>query len=55
MNQSRVMTQLANMRAAPRCGAKTRAWGEELKLDLFMAFVGAWDMWEIPNILEDHG
>lgn len=27
MNQSRVMTQLANMRAAPRCGAKTRAWG----------------------------
>jgi hypothetical protein len=20
-----------------------------------MAFVGAWDMWEIPRILEEHG
>jgi hypothetical protein len=27
MNQSRVMAQLANIRAAPRCGAKTRAGG----------------------------
>jgi hypothetical protein len=27
MNQDRVMTQLANIRAAPRCGAKTRAGG----------------------------
>ena len=27
MNQSRVMTQLTNIRAAPRCGAKTRAGG----------------------------
>ena len=27
MNQSRVMTQLANIRAAQRCGAKTRAGG----------------------------
>ena len=31
------------------------ALGKELKLDLMMAFVGAWDMWEIPNILEEHG
>jgi hypothetical protein len=27
MNQSRVMAQLTNLRAAPRCGAKTRAGG----------------------------
>jgi hypothetical protein len=27
MNQGRVMAQLANIRAAPRCGAKTRAGG----------------------------
>jgi hypothetical protein len=27
MNQDRVMAQLANIRAAPRCGAKTRAGG----------------------------
>jgi hypothetical protein len=27
MNQERAMTQLANMRAARRCGAKTRAGG----------------------------
>jgi hypothetical protein len=27
MNQDRVMTQLANLRAAPRCGARTRAGG----------------------------
>jgi hypothetical protein len=27
MDQSRVMAQLANIRAAPRCGAKTRAGG----------------------------
>jgi hypothetical protein len=27
MNQDRLMTQLANIRAAPRCGAKTRAGG----------------------------
>jgi hypothetical protein len=20
-----------------------------------MAFVGAWDMWEIPDVLEEHG
>jgi hypothetical protein len=29
--------------------------GKELKLDLVMAFVGAWDMWEIPDVLEEHG
>ena len=27
MNQGRVMAQLAHIRAAPRCGAKTRAGG----------------------------
>ena len=27
MNQSRVMAQLTNVRAAPRCGAKTRIGG----------------------------
>jgi hypothetical protein len=27
MDQSRVMAQLANVRAAPRCGARTRAGG----------------------------
>jgi hypothetical protein len=27
MNQTRVMVQLANLRAAPRCGARTRAGG----------------------------
>jgi hypothetical protein len=27
MNQNRVMAQLANVRAAPRCGAKTRTGG----------------------------
>jgi hypothetical protein len=31
------------------------ALGKELKLDLVMAFVGAWDMWEIPYVLEEHG
>jgi hypothetical protein len=31
------------------------ALGKELNLDLFMAFVGDWDLWEIPFILEDNG
>jgi hypothetical protein len=29
--------------------------GKELKLDLVMAFVGAWDMWEIPYVLHEYG
>jgi hypothetical protein len=29
--------------------------GKELNLDLLMVFVGAWQMWEIPYILEDYG
>ena len=29
--------------------------GKELRLDLVMAFVGAWDMWEIPFVLVEHG
>ena len=29
--------------------------GRELQLDMLMAFVGAWDMWEIPHILESNG
>ena len=31
------------------------ALGKELNLDLFMAFVGAWDLWEIPFILKENG
>lgn len=29
--------------------------GKELQLDMFMAFVGAWDTWDIPQILETNG
>ena len=29
--------------------------GRELQLDMLMAFVGAWDIWEIPYILESNG
>lgn len=29
--------------------------GKELKLHLFMAIVGAWDIWDIPSILERYG
>lgn len=29
--------------------------GNELKLDLVMAFVGLWVEWEIPGILEEYG
>ncbi|MDO9487268.1 MAG: hypothetical protein Q7J32_02760 [Sphingomonadaceae bacterium] len=29
--------------------------GNELNVDLVMAFVGAWDLWEIPGILESNG
>ena len=33
----------------PGCPGTTRstALGKELKIDLLMAFVGAWDIWEI--------
>jgi hypothetical protein len=34
------------------CTARLTALGNELKLDLFMAFVGAWEMYEIPMILD---
>jgi hypothetical protein len=34
---------------------RSTALGKELKLDLVMAFVGAWDLWEIPYVLEEHG
>jgi hypothetical protein len=34
---------------------RSTALGNELKLDLVMAFVGAWDIWEIPYILVDYG
>jgi hypothetical protein len=34
---------------------QSTALGKELKLDLVMAFVGAWDLWEIPYVLEEHG
>ena len=39
---------------SPRTTRST-ALGKELKLDLLMAFAGAWDMWEIPHILEENG
>ncbi|MGZ3327781.1 MAG: hypothetical protein ACXU85_11535, partial [Xanthobacteraceae bacterium] len=41
----------------PGCPRTTRstALGREFKLDLLMAFVGAWDPWEIPYILEKYG
>jgi hypothetical protein len=29
--------------------------GKELNLDLLMVFVGAWDFWDIPHILEENG
>ena len=29
--------------------------GNELEVDLVMVFVGLWDEWEIPSILERHG
>ncbi len=28
--------------------------GQELQLDLVMVFIGLWDVWEIPTILEQH-
>jgi hypothetical protein len=31
------------------------ALGNELKLDLAMAFVGAFDLWDIPYVLESNG
>jgi hypothetical protein len=34
---------------------RSTALGKELKLDLLMAFVGAWDLWDIPYILEEYG
>jgi hypothetical protein len=34
---------------------RSTALGNELNLDMVMAFVGAWDMWEMPYILESHG
>lgn len=38
---------------SPRTSRST-ALGKELKLDLLMAFVGAWDIWEVPYILAEH-
>lgn len=29
--------------------------GKELQLDLIMVFVGLWDEWEMPSILEKYG
>jgi hypothetical protein len=34
---------------------RSTALGKELKLDLFLAFVGAVDLWDIPYTLETHG
>jgi hypothetical protein len=29
--------------------------GREMQMDLMMVFIGLWDEWEIPNILEEYG
>jgi hypothetical protein len=29
--------------------------GKELNLDLLMVFMGLWDEWEVPYVLEDFG
>jgi hypothetical protein len=34
---------------------RSTAIGKELNLDLLMVFVGAWDFWDIPHILEENG
>lgn len=34
---------------------RSTALGKELNLDLVMAFVGAFDLWEIPYVLESSG
>jgi hypothetical protein len=34
---------------------QSTALGNELNLDMVMAFVGAWDLWEIPFILKENG
>ncbi|MBR1069145.1 hypothetical protein [Bradyrhizobium liaoningense] len=45
-----------NEEVTDRPGAtQSTALGKELKLDLIMAFVGAWYIWEIPYILVDYG
>jgi hypothetical protein len=38
----------------PDCERST-ALGKELRFELFLAFVGAYDMWDIPIILEENG
>ena len=38
----------------PTAGAVKKS-ARALKLDLLMAFVGAWDIWEVPYILEENG
>jgi hypothetical protein len=43
--------EVAGQPGTTRCTAL----GRELKLDLMMVFVGAWDMWEIPGVLEEFG
>jgi len=34
---------------------RSTALGNQLQLDLVMVFIGLWDEWEMPMILEDHG
>ena len=38
----------------PECEQST-ALGKELRFELLLAFVGAYEMWEIPGILEENG
>lgn len=35
--------------------SRTTALGKELELDLVMVFVGLWDEWQVPSILEQYG
>ena len=34
---------------------RSTALGNQLQLDLVMVFIGLWDEWEMPMVLEDHG
>ncbi len=36
-------------------GSRATTLGKALQLDLAMVFVGLWDEWEVPGILEQHG
>src|SRR6476620_5250396 len=52
--------RLEQMGLEERVPAEKETWrstslGRELHSDLLMVFLGLWDEWEIPMILEEHG